>query len=224
VRSYLAANCAQCHQPLGSVASSFDARLITPLSNAKLIAGPLNDYQGDLSNRVVKPGSLSHSMLLTRIATLDLGRMPPLGSTVLDSQAIALMSRWITNDLVTYQSFADWQIAYFGMTNAPNADPDADDAGNYLEYLTYTNPTNVLDAWRISAERSGSVVQIVLPRLANRAFEVQSSTNLLSPSAWQFLNVPENRPIISATNGLTRVPDAISNAPAKYYRARVFEP
>ena len=194
VRSYLAANCVPCHQPLGAVGSSFDARLATPLAQARLIDWPLNDTQGDTNNRVVKPGSLAHSMLLTRLATLGAARMPPVGSTGLDTQAIALVSRWITNDLINYQSFAAWQIAHLGMTNAPHADPDEDGAGNYLEYLTGTSPTNGLEAWTIRAERRDTAVQIGLPRLANRGFEVQSSTNLLNTSGWQFLNVPENRP------------------------------
>jgi hypothetical protein len=37
--------------------------------------------------------------LLTRISTRGPGQMPPVGSTVLDTQVIALLSRWITNDL-----------------------------------------------------------------------------------------------------------------------------
>ena len=34
-----------------------------------------------------------------RISTRGISQMPPLASSVLDTQAIALLSRWITNDL-----------------------------------------------------------------------------------------------------------------------------
>ena len=38
-------------------------------------------------------------MLLSRIARRGTGQMPPPASSVLDTQAISLLSRWITNDL-----------------------------------------------------------------------------------------------------------------------------
>ena len=57
VRSYLDANCAQCHRPNG-VAGYFDARFSTPLAAQRLINGPLANSLGDANNRVVKPRRL----------------------------------------------------------------------------------------------------------------------------------------------------------------------
>jgi hypothetical protein len=154
--------------------------------------------------------------------------MPPVGTTVLDAQAIQAVSRWITNELANYQSFADWQVQYFGSTNAPaaaaTADPDMDRGSNFQEYLTGTNPTNALDAWGIGIAQTGGMAEIIFPRIANRGFEAQCATILSSNTSWQFLNVPQNRPFFSATNTETRIPDPITNAPAKSYRVRVYEP
>jgi hypothetical protein len=50
--------------------------------------------------------------------------MPPLASTVLDTNAIDLVSAWITHDLTSYQTLSQWQIANFGSTNAPDAATD----------------------------------------------------------------------------------------------------
>ncbi|MEO7297350.1 MAG: PQQ-dependent sugar dehydrogenase, partial [Verrucomicrobiota bacterium] len=41
VRSYLSANCVQCHQPGGSAQSYWDARITTPLSQANIVNGAL---------------------------------------------------------------------------------------------------------------------------------------------------------------------------------------
>ena len=85
-------------------------------------------------------------MLFTRIANLGSFHMPPLATTVLNTEAINLISAWITNDLAGYKTFAEWQISFFGSTNSPNAaaqaDPDGDGTYNYLEYLLARNPTN----------------------------------------------------------------------------------
>ncbi|HKS37221.1 MAG TPA: MBG domain-containing protein [Verrucomicrobiae bacterium] len=99
VRSYLGANCVQCHQPGGTGRGTWDARLATPLSEAGIINGTLIDDHGDTNNRVIKPGSLEHSMLLGRIAELGPRHMPPLATSELNQEAIALLARWITNDL-----------------------------------------------------------------------------------------------------------------------------
>jgi hypothetical protein len=228
VRSYLAANCSQCHQPSGSALGFWDARLFTPLSLANLVNGPLVDSGGDPSNRVVRPGSPAHSMLLTRISTLGAGRMPPLASSVLDTQAISLVSAWINNELADYQSFADWQVFYFNSTNAPNSGPsddaDSDGAENWLEYLTHTSPTNALEAWSIGIRRAANAVEIIYPRVANRGFEVQWTGELMNSAVWQPLDVPANRPFFAATNDTAVVPDVIDDGQGRFYRARVYEP
>ena len=225
-RSYLTANCSGCHQGGGS---TFDARLFTPLSIARIVNGSLtNNAGGDTNNRVIVPGFLSNSMLLTRISTLDNRRMPPLGSIVPDSAAISLFSRWITNDLPSYRTFADWQISFFGSTNGTDAlttaDPDNDGAINQLEWLTGTSPLISAQVWGGPAiSRAGDSVRVTYPRVANRGFEVQYVTNLVNSNSWQALDVPKNRPFFGATNLDFVVPDVVTNTP-KYYRLRVYEP
>ena len=228
VRSYLMANCSQCHQPGGSAQGSINARIWTPLSAANLVGGALFNNGGDTSNRVITPGDLAHSMLLTRLSTRGLSQMPPLASSLLDTQAIALVNRWITEELPGYVSFAAWQSNYFGSTNAasalPYADPDNDGARNLLEWLTGGDPANSADGFRINIRRAGDAVEVAYPRAANRGFEVQWTTNPANPAAWNFLNVPENRPFFSVTPGEATVPDLVTNGPARFYRVRVFEP
>ncbi|HEU0008199.1 MAG TPA: PQQ-dependent sugar dehydrogenase [Verrucomicrobiae bacterium] len=233
VRSWLAANCVGCHQPFGPGGTTFDARIYTPLlgttaaSGTRLINGVLNNSGGDPNNRVIVPGSLSHSMLLTRISTRGPGQMPPLETSLVDTQAVALINRWITEELPSLQTFADWQVSQFGSTNAPTGqpsmDPDNDGATNYEEFLSGTDPNDGADAWAIHIRRAGDAVETFFPQPINRGIEIQWTTNLFNP-AWQYLNVPENRPFLSATDGTGVVPDVITNGPPKYYRGRVFEP
>lgn len=95
LKSYLAANCSQCHQPGGAGRGGWDGRLSTPLLESGLVNGRLIETQGNESNRVLKPGSLEGSILLQRVSTLGSGRMPPLASSELDQAAISLLSEWI---------------------------------------------------------------------------------------------------------------------------------
>ncbi len=99
VRSYLAANCAQCHQPGGAALGSWVANINYVTGAAGLINGPLNNNFGNTNARVIAPGSLGNSMIHSRLSVRGATQMPPLASSVLDTQAISLLSRWITNDL-----------------------------------------------------------------------------------------------------------------------------
>jgi hypothetical protein len=67
-------------------------------------------------------------------------------------------------------------------------------------------------------------VDVIWPRIPNRSVEIQWTTNLFNPASWQFLNTPANRPFFPAAIGSASAPDSATNAPVKFYRARVSEP
>jgi hypothetical protein len=228
VRSYLAANCVQCHQPGGSALGQFDVRLTTPLSASGLINGALIDTLGDPDNRVIKPGSLEHSALLTRLANLGPNHMPPLATSVLNQQAIDLVSAWINGSATNYQSYEDWQQTHFGSTSAPGSapgdDPDGDGASNELEYLTGTNPLLAGDGWGVRINTINEMPEIAFTRIANRGFEVQWTTDISDANSWQPLDVPGNEPLFAATNALAKVQDTLTNAASKFYRVMVIAP
>jgi glucose/arabinose dehydrogenase len=228
VRSYLAANCANCHQPGGPGLGFFDARITTPTALAGLINGKLNDVKGEAENKVIRPGWLQHSMALKRISTREAGQMPTIDSTVPDTNGIQLLSEWITTEALRIETYPAWQLANFDDPTLPQAaaqaDPDNDGLVNYLEYLVGTSPVLSLNPWRISASASNGLVQVRFPHIANRGFEVQATTNLFDATSWQPLDSPDNRWFFTATTFQAVVEDVITNAAARYYRVRVFEP
>src|ERR1700677_3229708 len=76
-RSYLDANCSQCHRPGGTVAY-FDARFDTPLAKQELINGPLVLDQGIDRSRVIAPNDIWRSILYMRASSTEAVEMPPL--------------------------------------------------------------------------------------------------------------------------------------------------
>jgi mono/diheme cytochrome c family protein len=94
MRSYLDANCAQCHRPNG-VAGYFDARFNTPLATQRLVNGPLANSLGDPSNRVIKPRDLAKSVLYTRMTHVGDLQMPPIARNVINSNAVTTLAEWI---------------------------------------------------------------------------------------------------------------------------------
>ncbi len=95
-RSYLDANCAQCHQPGGPALGAIDARASTPLSLAGLIDGALLDTGTDPANRVIVPGDPARSRLLHRLAASHgATRMPPIATRERDLAGESLLTQWI---------------------------------------------------------------------------------------------------------------------------------
>jgi len=95
-RSYLDANCGQCHRPGGTVAY-FDARYDTPLEKQALIDGPVLIDQGIDRPRVVSPHDIWRSILLMRVNTVDDIKMPPIARETIDQQGVKLLRDWITS-------------------------------------------------------------------------------------------------------------------------------
>lgn len=97
VRSYIDANCAQCHQP-GGPGPSFDARFDTPLANQNIINGAVIANLGVDNAHVVTPDDIWRSMLYQRANSLTAGvKMPPLARNLIDTNAMAVMTAWINS-------------------------------------------------------------------------------------------------------------------------------
>jgi uncharacterized repeat protein (TIGR03806 family) len=93
-RSYLDANCAQCHRPGGTVAN-FDARYDTPPAQQALIDGPVLIDQGIDRPRVISPHDIWRSIAYMRIDTVGDIRMPPLARETIDQKGVQLLGEWI---------------------------------------------------------------------------------------------------------------------------------
>jgi len=93
-RSYLDANCAQCHRPHGTVAG-FDARYDTPLARQNLINGRVLIDERIDGARIIAPNDVWRSLLFMRANTVEAFRMPPLARNTIDEHGMALLRLWI---------------------------------------------------------------------------------------------------------------------------------
>lgn len=144
VRSYLAANCAQCHQPGGSGLGYWSANITNKTANAGLIHGALVNDGGNPAARVIAPGSLTNSMLLTRISKRGPGQMPPLGTSIVDSNAVNLVASWITGDATNFTANPQWQVSASLQLNGGTAQ------------INFTQPANAAAAVEQSTNLFGS--------------------------------------------------------------------
>jgi len=93
-RSYLDANCANCHRPQGTVAY-FDARYDTPLAQQGLIDGRvLIDERLD-NPHLIAPNDIWRSILYLRANTTETFKMPPVARNTIDVMGVALLRQWI---------------------------------------------------------------------------------------------------------------------------------
>jgi uncharacterized repeat protein (TIGR03806 family) len=95
-RAYLHANCANCHRPGGPTPVNLDLRYTTALAATNSCnAVPQSGDLGMANALLIAPGDPARSVLLLRMRALDSKRMPPLASSVLDSDGVSLIQSWI---------------------------------------------------------------------------------------------------------------------------------
>jgi uncharacterized repeat protein (TIGR03806 family) len=94
-RSYLHANCANCHRPGGSF-EGIDLRRDTPLAATGMCnRPPEKGDQGIGGALLLVPGDPERSLLSVRMRRLEAGRMPQIGTSVLDSDGVRVVEDWI---------------------------------------------------------------------------------------------------------------------------------
>jgi len=212
VRSYLDANCAQCHHPTGISSLRWDARAEVSLDSTGIVnKQPYNKY-GSLANYFIRPNDPTHSVILERISKLSIGRMPPVGSTALDERAKQLLTTWIEHGLDNFKSFSDWQIYNFGSAGVSeansSADPDLDGRPNYVEYLLGSSPLSANKQFDITVSfTEAGHTKITFPYIENRRFQALYSSDWMDEGSWQYLDEPENSFQIPATNSLHSIED-----------------
>jgi hypothetical protein len=97
-RSYLQANCAHCHVEAGGGNAMIDLEFLTSKENMRVFGvRPFHDTYGLPEAKLIAPGLPESSVLLHRISHRGPGHMPPLATTVVDKQAIDLLTAWIRN-------------------------------------------------------------------------------------------------------------------------------
>jgi uncharacterized repeat protein (TIGR03806 family) len=95
-RSYLHANCAHCHRKWGGGNAEFQLLATQDISEMGIVG--VRPGQGSFGIRhaqLLAPGDPYRSMLLYRMAQVGPGRMPRLGSTVVDERGLRLVEDWI---------------------------------------------------------------------------------------------------------------------------------
>ena len=96
-RSYLEANCAQCHQP-GGTGITFDARYDTPLAGQHLTNYPASYSLGFDHARILAARDVWRSMIWQRMNTTNSTiKMPPLARALIDTNGLAVMAGWINS-------------------------------------------------------------------------------------------------------------------------------
>jgi len=162
-RSYLDANCAQCHLP-GGTGITFDARYETPLASAKITNYPAAFNLGYDNACIIKSQDIWRSMIYQRVNTTNTTyQMPPLARNLIDTNAVQVFAGWI-NSLPGTPALPPPTLqpaggSFVGEASVAVAPP----ATNVLIYYTldgslpttnsvlYTGPFNLLNSATVSA-------------------------------------------------------------------------
>lgn len=95
-RAWLSVNCSHCHQAHAGGTATIDLQFSLPVDKMKLVDAPPSQGTFELEQpALVVPGDASRSVLMYRLAVAGRGRMPHIGSSLIDSTGVALVRSWI---------------------------------------------------------------------------------------------------------------------------------
>ncbi len=95
-RSYLHSNCAHCHMKWGGGNAEFKLLSTIPIKEMGIVnVKPAHGDFGIKGAKLLVPGHPEQSMIHQRMAMTSLGRMPHIGSRVVDEKAVQLVGEWI---------------------------------------------------------------------------------------------------------------------------------
>jgi uncharacterized repeat protein (TIGR03806 family) len=195
VRSYLAVNCAYCHQEGGTVAgANWDGSAHLTLAETGLIDGEAENNGGNSLNKYIVRGDATHSIVLNRMAvTNGFTRMPPLGSSELDQTNIDLVQEWITQSLPERQTYDEWRLAEFGSSSSSegtaSSDPDGDGQTNEQEFIANTDPRNPASFLTSTLSVDGTTITLTFNVPEGRSAWIETSSDL---NAWTLWDIPGN--------------------------------
>jgi uncharacterized repeat protein (TIGR03806 family) len=97
-RAYLHANCAHCHRKWGGGNAEFQLLAMLDLADTGIVGTRPGQGTFNITNaRLLAPADPYRSVLFYRMSTAGLGRMPRLGSSVVDEAGVRLIHDWIRN-------------------------------------------------------------------------------------------------------------------------------
>jgi uncharacterized repeat protein (TIGR03806 family) len=95
-RSYLHANCSQCHVEAGGGNAQMELEFTTAPEGMRVVdVKPVHDTFGLPQARLVAPGHPERSVVLLRMSHRGEGHMPPLATSLVDDEAVRLVREWI---------------------------------------------------------------------------------------------------------------------------------
>jgi glucose/arabinose dehydrogenase len=95
-RSYLHANCAQCHVEAGGGNAQMELEFTTALDKMRVLdVKPVHHTFNLPDARLIAPGHPERSVILYRMATREAGFMPPLATSVVDREAVEMLRAWV---------------------------------------------------------------------------------------------------------------------------------
>jgi mono/diheme cytochrome c family protein len=187
MRSWIDANCSQCHRP-GGQGPGYDGRLYTPYENQDLVTFmAFRDHEG--------------SALYQRDNSLGAIKMPPLAKNVVDETAMAVLRQWIASPLEVLSVYLHQDTSHLAVKFNSHVDPATATVVENYRVDDFTIPSEA-----VMSSEPDTVILTVPPRVPNQTYYLTTSeVQDTAPSAntiWLWSQTPfvaETRPPVTGS-------------------------